>query len=133
MIEVDCSELSGDAKLKLAVSISEGLEGTGIALLNGDDIVVDQLSGRKVENKEVQSLVEGFFSSGKKASLYRVESIGSTIVVHSAEPVPADRKKVTNSLPPGFFQCSVCGFVAASKAKYDNHVRMHDLMRGLAR
>jgi hypothetical protein len=49
LIEVDCSEPTGDEKLALASAFSESLEGSGLALIKGDNIVVDQLTSSRIE------------------------------------------------------------------------------------
>jgi hypothetical protein len=131
MIKIDCSELSGDVKLALAESVSEGLRGSGIALLDGNGIAVDQMPGRNLQADEIGSLVRGFFSSRKDAKEYSFEREGEVIVVHSVEPVPKDKKRVSEVLPPNLFQCPVCGFVSTSKEEYEDHIRMHDYIRGL--
>ena len=45
MIKVDCSELSGETKLATAGAISNGLDGKGVALLDGNYVAIDTLSG----------------------------------------------------------------------------------------
>jgi hypothetical protein len=132
MIRVDCSELSGETKLALAEAISEGLGGSGVALLDGNGIVVDALSGPEIGVAEVQSILKLHISGRKDASAYRVESDGKHLVVHSSAPVSAKEKRVKEKLPPGLSQCPVCGFVTTSGDEYHDHLRIHDLIRGVA-
>ncbi len=132
MIKVDCSELSGATKLALASAISDGLHGSGIALLRGNDIVIDRLSEREVGIAELQSVVKSYFSSRNDAPNYHIEGKGDSIVVRSIEPVTEQERKTPNELPPGLIQCPVCGFVTNSQGKYDAHIRMHDIVRGIA-
>ncbi len=133
MIKVDCSELSGATKLALASAISDGLQGSGIALLRGNNIVIDRLSEHELGIAELQSVVKSYFSSRKDASTYRIEGKGDSIVVHSTELIPDQEKKTPSELPSGLVQCPVCGFVTTSQEKYHAHIRMHDIMRGIAR
>lgn len=116
-------------KLALAVAISDGLTGSGVALLKGDDIMIDGVSDPKPAN--VRSLVESFFSKRKDASDYSLEGSGESIVVRYAGLIPTDRRVITR-LPRGLFQCPVCGVIMKSQGVYDAHVRVHDLARGMA-
>ncbi len=131
MIKVDCSELSGKTKLALAEAISEGLNGSGIALLDGDKIAIDTLSGPDVVADRVQSILKSCISRMKDGSAYRVESDGEHIVVHSSVPATPQEKRVEDNLPPGLFQCPVCGYVTTSQDQYNDHMRIHDLIRGI--
>ena len=132
MIKVDCSELSGEVKLALAEAISEGLGGSGVALLDGDYVAIDTLSGPDIGAARVQSIVSSYLSTRKDASTYRVESDGQRVVVHSSAQVTAQQKRVEDKLPPGLFQCPVCGFVTTSEGAYHYRLTMHDLVRGVA-
>ena len=125
MILVDCSELSADEKLALASQLSDTLEGVAVALIKGEDIVFDALSDERLEQSVVNGAVTDFVSRRKDAVHYTVEVAGERIVVHSADPVSAMRKKKQKQLPPNLKQCSFCGFVT----QYDDllmlHVRLH--------
>lgn len=132
MIKVDCSELNGATRLALAEAISDELRGKGVALLDGDDIAIDTLSGPEVGAAQIQSLVRSYLSGRKDESAYGVEAEGNKIVVHSSVPVSAQEKKVPEVLPPGLLQCPACGFLTTSQDQYDDHLRMHDLLRGVA-
>lgn len=131
MIKVDCSELSGEAKLALAEAISEELGGAGMALLDGNDIAIDTLSGPDIGLDRLQTVLKSCLSGMKDASEYRVESDGKRMAVRSSVPVSEKEKRVEDKLPPGLFQCPVCGFIATSEDGYQNHLRMHDLIRGV--
>ncbi len=131
MIKVDCSELSGDTKLAVAEAISQGLNGTGVALLDGKYIAIDTLSGPDIGMTQVQSILKSYISGRKDATAYRVESDGKHLVVHSSVPVSASEKRVEDRLPPGLLQCPVCGFVTVSEDAYHDHLRIHDLIRGV--
>jgi hypothetical protein len=133
MLKVDCSELSGATKLALASAISEELRGSAVALLTGHDVVIDALSGRPVTAARLRSAVESFFNRRNDSSNYRTETRGDSIVVHSSERLTEEEKRVPTRLPPGFIQCPVCGFVTTLEGKYKTHLRMHDMMRGIAR
>lgn len=133
MIKADCSELSGATKLALAEAISDRLGGKGVALLDGNDIAIDTLSGPEPGASRIQSIVASYLSGRKDASAYRIEDRGNLIVVHSSVAVSAQEKKVSSKLPPGLLQCPDCGFLTTSQDKYEDHLRLHDLMRGVAR
>jgi hypothetical protein len=130
MIKVDCSELSGETKLAIAVVISNALNGTGVALLDGNNIVIDTLSGPEIGADRVEPTLRSYISGREDASAYNVESDGQHIVVRSSVPVSARAKRVEDRLPPGLLQCPACGFVTMSKDRYNDHLRIHDLIRG---
>jgi hypothetical protein len=125
MILVDCSELSANEKLALASQLSDKLEGVAVALVKGEDIILDALSDERPEASVVKDSVTDFISRRKDAAHYAVEVAGERIVIRSADPVSAMRKKKQNQLPPNLKQCSFCGFVT----QYDDllmlHVRLH--------
>ena len=100
VVFIDCSELSADEKLALASQISDRLGGAAIALVKGEDIVLDQLSGEKPDPYVVKDTVIHFISRRKKAEDYSVEVTGERIVVHSADPIAAMRTKGQERLPP---------------------------------
>ncbi len=87
MISIDCSELSADEKLALASNISEALEGVALALVKGESIVLDVLSGQKLDIKRVGEIVVNFISRRKDSEGYSVEVEGEEIIVHSADPI----------------------------------------------
>ena len=132
MIKVDCSELSGETKLAMAEAISEGLNGTGVALLDGNYIAIDTLSGPDIGTDQVKSILRLYISGRKDASAYTVESDSKHIAVRYSMPVSTQEKRVENRLPPGLFQCPVCGFVTTSEDGYHDHLRIHDLIRGIS-
>ena len=132
MIKVDCSELNGETKLAIAEAISSGLDGKGVALLDGDYVAIDTFSGPDIGADRVQSILRSYISGRKDASQYRVEGDGKHIVVHSSVVVPPKERRVEERLPPGLFQCPVCGFVTTSEDGYHDHLRLHDLIRGVS-
>ncbi|HVB95159.1 MAG TPA: hypothetical protein VND41_00975 [Nitrososphaerales archaeon] len=125
MILVDCSELSADEKLALASQISDRLEGVAIALVKGENIVLDELSQEKPEPSIVKETVAGFISRRRDAEHYSVEMAGERIIVHSADPISAMGKKAQNQLPPNLKQCPFCGFVTPYEELMIVHVRAH--------
>lgn len=129
MILVDCSEISADEKLALASQLSDTLEGVAVALIRGKDIVLDAISDGKLEQSVVNGAVTDFISRRKDAAQYAVEVAGERIVVHSADPGPALRKKKKkrqqNQLPPNLEQCPFCGFVTQHQDLLMLHVRLH--------
>ncbi len=72
--------------------------------------------------------VTDFVSRRKDAVHYAVEVAGERIVVHSADPVSAMRKKKQKQLPPNLKQCSFCGFVT----QYDDILMLHVRLHGAA-
>ena len=125
MILVDCSDLSANEKLALASQISDKLEGVAVALVKGEDIVFDALSDERPEPSAVKDTVTDFVSRRKDAAHYSVEVAGERIVVRSADPVSAIRKKRQNQLPPNLKPCPFCGFVTQYEDLLILHVRLH--------
>lgn len=132
MLKIDCSELAGDLKLALAEAVSAGLAGSGIALLDGDYIVIDELSKPAVNMLKLRTVVQSYLASRTDASTFKVEEAGNSVVVHSTIPVTTKEKRVKDQLPPGLFQCPVCGYVSTSEDAYQLHLRMHDYVRGIS-
>jgi hypothetical protein len=125
MILVDCSELSADEKLALASQLSDKLEGVAVALIKGEDIVLDALSHERLEPSAVKDAVTDFVSRRRDAVHYAVEAAGERISVRSADPVSAMRNKKQNQLPPNLKQCPFCGFVTQYEDLLMHHVRLH--------
>jgi hypothetical protein len=125
LILIDCNELSADEKLALAMQISDRLDGEAIALVKGENIVLDELSDQKPELSAVKDVVQDFISRRKDAVHYSMEEVGERIVVHSADPIKSMRKKAQNRLPPNLIQCPYCGFVTPYEELYTVHVRGH--------
>ncbi len=127
MISIDCSELSADEKLALASNISDALQGVALALVKGESIVLDGLSGQKLDIKRVGEIVVNFISRRKDSEGYSVEVEGEEIIVHSADPIAAMRRKRENELPPNLSKCPFCGFFTPYEEKYRVHVLLHYL------
>jgi hypothetical protein len=125
LILIDCSELAADEKLSLAMQISEKLDGMAIALVKGENIVLDEISDEKPELSVVKDAVEDFISRRKDADRYPMEEVGSRIIVHSTDPVTAERKRAQNQLPPNIRQCPNCAFVTPYEEEYSVHVKAH--------
>lgn len=125
MILVDCSEISSDEKLALASMLSDRLEGIAVALIRGDDIVLDALSSERLDQIVVNGVVTDFVSRRKDASHNRVEVSGSRIIVRSRDSVSAKRRKKQSQLPPNLKQCPFCGFVTQHEDLMMLHVRLH--------
>jgi len=125
LIVVDCSELSANEKLALASQLSDKLEGVAVALVKGEDIVLDSLSDERPEPSAVKESVTDFISRRKDSAHYAVEVAGERIIVRSADPVSAMRKKRQNQLPPNLKQCSFCGFVTEYEDLLMLHTRLH--------
>lgn len=125
MILVDCAVLSADEKLALASQISDRLEGVAVALIRGDEIVLDALSTERPDQVVVNGAVTDFVARRKDASRYDVEVAGTKIVVRSRGTVSTKRRKKQNQLPPNLKQCSFCGFVTKYEDLLILHVRLH--------
>jgi hypothetical protein len=125
LIVIDCSELSAEEKLALAMQVSDTLDGIAIALVKGEDMVMDKVSQEKPERLVVKEAVEDFISRRKDAANYFIEEVGERIVVHSADPASAMRKKAQNQLPPNLRQCPYCAFITPYEEECDVHVRAH--------
>ena len=131
MVRIDCSELTNDEQLALASAISDGLEGIGVALIKGTEIVVDQLTAQRVEVGNVTSIVSEFVSKRRDSLLYGADVSGDVITMRSPDPIAARSSRNQKRLPPNVFQCPACGLILPSQEKYEDHMRMHDILRGL--
>ncbi len=130
MIGVDCSELTGDEMLAMASAISERLEGTGVAIVKDDKIMIDQMSKSKITTATVLSVIEAFVSRRKDPEHYSVEVSRNSIIVHSRGPLIGGEKKTIHRLPPGFLQCSLCGFLTKDQERLSLHIRTaHEVIR----
>jgi hypothetical protein len=125
MIEVDCAELTNDEKLALASEISDWLEGKALALVKLDSIVFDQLTDQKVGVETLRPIVVDFVSRRKDSEHYSVEVDGERIIVHSANPIAASRRREENTLPPNLKQCPYCSFITQYEEEYIVHLRSH--------
>ncbi len=130
MIGVDCSELTGDEMLALASAISDGLEGKGVAIVKNERILVDQISRSKISVAAIVSVVEAFVARRKDPTNYSIEVSKSGVIVHSGSPRNAGGKEAIRRLPPGFLQCSLCGFLTKDQEHLTLHVRQaHEVIR----
>jgi hypothetical protein len=125
VVTVDCHELTQDEQLALAGELTGGLQGSAVALVNDSRIVFDQLSGRKVDAAEVETLVRAFVSRRKDAKYYAVETQGDTILVRSPDPLARGREGKRPDLPPNVLKCPFCSFVTPYQELYNVHVRSH--------
>ena len=151
---IDCRELTMDEELALASAISDSLNGEGIALVDREKIVIDFFGEGHLDERAVESVVSGFVSHRKGHEFYSVERVGDSLVVHSADPVAASRKRATEKLPhnllklgdsllvnssdaatsqkrtaeklpPNLFKCPFCSFVTPYEELYTVHTRLH--------
>jgi len=125
VLKIDCSELSADEKLALASEISDALEGRALALVKMESIVLDQFAGEKLAIDSLQPIVGDFISRRKDSQYYSLEVDGETIMIHSADPIAASRRKAENTLPPNLRQCPYCAFITEYEEEYVVHVRSH--------
>jgi len=130
LIGVDCSELTGDEMLALASAISDGLNGKGVAIVKDDKILVDQIRGSKISAAVVIPILEAFVAKGKDPARYSLEVSKSSMIVHSRNPRREGSKKEIRRRPPGFLQCSLCGFLTRDQEHLTLHVRQaHEVIR----
>jgi hypothetical protein len=125
VIKIDCAELSNDEMLALAAEVSDSLEGRALALVKLESIVFDQLTSEKLDVDTVRAIVTDFISRRKGARYYSLEVHGETIVLHSADPVAASRRKGEVALPPNLKQCPYCSFITQYEEELTVHVRSH--------
>lgn len=125
MLLIDCTELSADEKIALASQISDTMDGLAIALVKGENVVLDSLTDQKPDFERVKGAVADFISRRKDAEHYSMEADGERIMVHSADPVAAQSRKRQNKLPPNLFQCMYCAFVTEHQELLTVHERAH--------
>ena len=104
MIQTDCREMTLDEQLALSSSISEGLQGRWVALVNGNKIVIDEFLG-KVSASEVSTLVRGFVSKRKYAKYFTVDAEGERFTVHTPDPLARNRGSKAAGLPDNLLKC----------------------------
>ncbi|MGA2198473.1 MAG: hypothetical protein ABSG45_00900 [Nitrososphaerales archaeon] len=125
VLTIDCSEISADEKLALASQISDALEGRALALTKSDSIVLDMLTDEEVDLGTLQAIVDDFVSRRSDSKYYSVDASDETIVIHSADPIAASRRKTENTLPPNLRQCPFCAFITQYEEEYIVHYRSH--------
>ena len=125
MLSIDCGELSADEMLALASEVSDRLEGRALALVKTDSIVLDQLGDEPVGIETLQPIIRDFISRRKEGQYYSTEVDGEKIIVHSADPVAASKRKTEKTLPPNLMQCPYCSFLTQYQEEYNVHVRAH--------
>lgn len=123
--DIDCKELTLDEELALAAKISDSLNGKGVALVNGDRIVFDPFGESAIDERAVESVVSDFVARRKGSEFYSIERVGGSLVVHSADPVAASRRRPTEKLPPNLLLCPFCPFVTPYQELYNVHLRSH--------
>jgi hypothetical protein len=125
VLSIDCSELSADEKLALAGKISDDLDGAAIALVKDESIVLDVFAEEPPDASLVRGAVEEFIARRKDGAHYSIEVTGERIVVHSADPVAAMKKKPQNNLPPNVMMCHYCPFITEHQEELTVHERTH--------
>jgi len=125
LIAIKCTELSTDEQLALAEAITVGMEGKALALMKGDEIVLDQLGAHLLATGEVELIVRNFVSKRNDPTHYSVEVIGDMIVIHSPDPIRAMRERRNPTLPDNVFKCPFCPFVTPYEELYVVHYRSH--------
>jgi len=125
MVSINCRELTVDEQLALAGAINEGLGGRVVALLRDDSIVLDQLSGRKPELHEIETIVQKFIDRRKASKYYSLDLEGDDLVVHSPDPLARSRGRKNPGLPDNILKCPACAFVTRSEEALTVHLRSH--------
>ena len=125
MISIKCNELSTDEQLALAEAITAGMEGVALALVRGDEVVLDQLGDVSPKTETVEQIVKGFISRRTDPAHYSYEINGEKIVIHSPDPVRAMRERRKPTLPDNVFKCPFCPFVTPYEEMYVVHYRSH--------
>ncbi|MDG6982797.1 MAG: hypothetical protein JRM74_05010 [Nitrososphaerota archaeon] len=125
MIEIDCSEMDLDEQLALASFVSDGLGGRGVGIVKDAKIVVDEMS--KVSAEEVAGIVKAFVSKRKDSAHYSVAEAGSSITVHTPDPLARSRgrRDTGELLPENLLKCPFCPFVTPYEELYNIHLRSH--------
>lgn len=125
MLVIDCRELTVDEKMALASFISDELSGAALALINGEDIVLDEIAHSPVATGRVEGIVRRFVLRRRDTQNYSVEREGARMVVHSAHPIVARHDRKHNELPPNLIKCPFCPFLTPYEEMYTIHVRAH--------
>ncbi len=129
MIRIECSGLTEEEQLALALSMSDEFRGRGLALARGDEIVIDQLEGPKVTMAEVMGSVQGFILRRDAPNKYKIKGYGETVVISSPRALEASRRSRFLNSPPGTLRCPACGVVLPDEGRYNVHLKTHDLIR----
>ena len=126
-IVIDCKELTVDEQLALAGALSDAFEGRVFALVKNETIVFDTINAPGPQKQEVEEIVGRFLSKRKDSSYYSSQWDGSTLVLHSADPLARSRgrKDSGQMLPPNLLKCPFCSFVTPYQELYDIHFRSH--------
>lgn len=92
--------------------------------------MIDQMSKSRVTTAVVLPVIEAFVSRRKDPTYYSVEVSGDNIIVHLHDLLKGDEKKMIRRLPPGFLQCSLCGFLTKDRERLSLHIRTaHEVIR----
>lgn len=125
LISIDCAELTTDEQLALAAAISDGLEGSALALVKDTKIVLDPMSNQEPDPSRVEAIIRHFISRRKDSQYYSLEREGGTFVVHSPDPLARARGRRKDNLPENLLKCPFCSFVTPYQELYDVHFRSH--------
>ena len=128
MIEIGCSQFA-EFKLELAGYISDELKGTGVALVQSDEIVIDPLSDSHDEaSSKLVSIIQSFLKSRDLVGRYVVvDSFGDFIDIQAQPGTPITKQPRGPGLPPNVFQCPHCGHIAGDEFQARLHEQIHYL------
>jgi hypothetical protein len=122
--ELVASRLRADPTFTRLVAASRPAR-RALALVKMDSIVLDQLTDEKVDVEALRPIVSDFISRRKDSEHYSFDVKGQTILVHSADPIAASKRKTENTLPPNLRQCPYCSFITQYEVEYVVHMRSH--------
>lgn len=125
LIVIKCAELTTDEQLALAESVTESMSGKVLALARGKDVVLDLLDDEAPQSGAVEAAVKFFLAKRADAEHYSFERDGDTIVIHSPDPVKAERHRRVPGLPDNLYKCPFCPFVTPYEEAYVVHYRSH--------
>jgi len=125
MIIIRCAELTTDEQLALAENITEKMVGEVLALARGKDIVFDQLGDAEPSREQIEGAIRDFLARRNDAAHYSYEWDGDSMVIHSPDPLNAERHRRPPGLPDNIYKCPFCPFVTPYEEMYVVHYRSH--------
>ena len=127
MIRVDCSQFA-EFKVELAGYISERLEGSAIALVQTEDIIIDWISDPQQESSaQVISIMRSFLDAKNLSRQFTLDSYQDFISILRGAGTPVSKNPKKPNLPPNLLQCAHCGYVTSNEMAYRFHERLHYL------
>jgi hypothetical protein len=125
MIQIECKELTNDEQLALAAAISDALGGQAIALVKGNEVVVDALTNGEPDLSQIEAILDRFISKRKDSQHYHLDRSGTSFYIHSPDPLARARGRKKEALPENLLKCPWCAFVTPYEEVYSVHCRAH--------